>query len=226
VTTVEPQPEVLAIPLPEVRPMLRGALHAGMAAAAPFVLLTMLLIADSPRAYVGAAILGASLCALYTTSASYHLGPWRGWARGLMKRLDHAMIFALIAGTYTPFCLIVLGNAWGISLLSVVWSLAGAGMLLTIAWPHAPRWLGVSLYVALGWIALVAAWEIPQHLTSTELSLLVLGGLLYTAGGIVYALRRPNPSPRYFGFHEVFHALVIAGSLVHVALIAIYILPS
>jgi hemolysin III len=143
-----------------------------------------------------------------------------------MKRLDHAMIFALIAGTYTPFCLIVLGNAWGISLLSVVWSLAGAGMLLTIAWPHAPRWLGVSLYVALGWIALVAAWEIPQHLTSTELSLLVLGGLLYTAGGIVYALRRPNPSPRYFGFHEVFHALVIAGSLVHVALIAIYILPS
>jgi hemolysin III len=224
--TMQTQSDTGASAQVDVRPLLRGALHAGMAIAAPFLLVWLLIIADTPSAYVGASIFAATLCALYTTSATYHLGPWRGWARGLMKRLDHSMIFALIAGTYTPFCLIVLGTGWGVTMLAIVWTLAGLGILMTIAWPHAPRWLSVGLYMALGWVALIAAWEIPQLLTPIELSLLMLGGVLYSVGGLIYAMKWPDPSPRYFGYHEVFHVFVIAGSLVHFALIAIYIVPS
>jgi hemolysin III len=205
---------------------MRGTLHAAMAAFAPFGLVLLLWIADSPRAYVGAAICGASLIALYTTSASYHLAPWPQNWRGIMKRLDHSMIFALIAGTYTPFCLVVLGNGWGITMLALVWSFAGMGMLLKIVWPSAPRWLGVGLYLALGWLALIPAAELATRMHAGAIAVLLFGGLLYTAGGIVYATRRPNPLPRVFGFHEVFHALVIAGTLVHFSLIAVYVLPS
>jgi hemolysin III len=205
---------------------MRGTLHATMAAFAPFGLVLLLLIADSPRAYVGAAICGASLIALYTTSASYHLAPWPQSWHGIMKRLDHSMIFALIAGTYTPFCLVVLGNGWGITMLALVWSFAGVGMLLKIAWPSAPRWLSVGLYMGLGWLAVIPAAELATRMHAGAIVVLLFGGLLYTAGGVVYAMKRPNPLPRVFGFHEVFHALVIAGTLVHFSLIAVYVLPS
>jgi hemolysin III len=166
------------------------------------------------------------LIALYTTSATYHLVPWRASWRGVMKRLDHSMIFALIAGTYTPFCLIVLEGAWGITMLALVWSFAGAGMLLKIVWPTAPRWLSVGLYMGLGWIALIPAAEVVTHMHYGAILVLLAGGLLYSAGGVVYAMKRPNPFPRVFGFHEVFHLFVIAGSVVHFSLIAVYVLPS
>jgi hemolysin III len=205
---------------------MRGTLHAAMAVAAPFLLVALILSADSPRAYVGASIFAASLCALYTTSATYHLGPWRGWVRGLMLRMDHSMIFALIAGTYTPFCLLVLDNAWGITMLSVVWALAGGGVLLKVLWPTAPRWLGVALYLSLGWVGIVAAGQLTARLSGLEIALLMAGGAFYSVGSVVYALRRPNPAPRFFGYHEVFHSFVIAGSLIHFALLAVYILPS
>jgi hemolysin III len=136
------------------------------------------------------------------------------------------MIFALIAGTYTPFCLIVLGNGWGITMLALVWSFAGIGMLLKIAWPSAPRWLSVGLYLGLGWLAVIPAAELAARMHAGAIAVLLLGGLLYTAGGFVYAMKRPNPLPRVFGFHEVFHALVIAGTIVHFSLIAVYVLPS
>jgi hemolysin III len=197
-----------------------------MAALAPFGLVLLLLIAHSPRGYVGASIFAASLIALYTTSASYHLIPWRGALRGLMKRLDHSMIFALIAGTYTPFCLVVLGNGWGITMLALAWSLAGAGMLLKSAWPGAPRWLSVGLYLGLGWLALVPAVELAGRMHGGAIATLLAGGVLYSVGGAVYALRRPDPFPRIFGYHEIFHALVIAGTLLHFVLIAVYVLPS
>lgn len=210
----------------DVRPIMRGTMHATMAVLAPFALVLMLLIADSPRAYVGATICGVTLIALYTTSASYHLAPWPQNWRGIVKRIDHSMIFALIAGTYTPFCLIVLGNGWGITMLSLVWSFAGAGMLLKIAWPSSPRWLGVGLYLAVGWLALIPAAELATRMHAGAIAVLVLGGVLYSLGGVVYAVGRPNPLPRVFGYHEVFHALVIAGTLVHFGLIAGYVLPS
>ena len=211
-----------AATLQSERPALRGVLHliaAGLAVAGTALLL---LVADSPSGYVGGALFGASLMLLYGTSASYHGFPWRASWRHNVKRVDHAMIFILIAGTYTPFCLDV-RLAWGISLLAVVWSLAGAGALLKLVWPDGPRWLSVALYVGLGWIALAGASEVLARYSATPVTLLLLGGALYTIGGIVYALQRPDPWPRIFGYHEVFHAFVVAGSAVHYAAVAAYV---
>jgi hemolysin III len=164
------------------------------------------------------------LIVLYTTSASYHLAPWPDRGRAVIMRLDHAMIFALIAGTYTPFCLLVLGNAWGVTMLSVVWVLAGLGMLMKLAWPKAPRRLSVALYLALGWVGLTAASEVVGAMPAASLALLVAGGLSYSAGALVYATRRPDPWPSLFGFHEVFHALVVLGTALHLATIAAFVL--
>ena len=208
------------------RPLLRGTFHLGAAFAAAAGAVLLLLLADSASAYVGGAVFAASLIALYATSAAYHRIRWRPRLRGLIRRLDHAMIFTLIAGTYTPFCLAVLDTAWGISILSVVWGLAGAGVAMKLVWPNAPRWLSVLLYLAVGWLALVATTELLAWFTLAPLALLLLGGLMYTLGGIVYAAGRPNPFPRVFGYHEVFHALVIAGSVLHFALVALYVVPA
>lgn len=206
------------------KPLFRGVLHLIVAVIAPAGLVMLLLLAGSPRAYVGASVYGTCIMLLYTSSANYHLAPWSRRWNGAMKRLDHAMIFLLIAGSYTPFCLIVLGDAWGIPMLSVVWSFAGLGVLVKLAWPYAPRWLSTGLYLALGWVGVVAAAPVARSLDIAPLVLLAAGGLLYTAGAIVYALRRPDPFPRIFGFHEVFHALVIAGSAVHFTLIAVWLM--
>ena len=175
----------------------------------------MLLLAHNPRGYVGASVFGASLITAYGTSALYHRLPWGRRMFGLMRRFDHAMIFFLIAGTYTPFCLLALNNAWGITLLSVTASIAGLGALTQIAWLNAPRWLSVSLYLATGWVALVAASQILQRLDFAPLTLLLIGGVAYSVGAIAYATKRPNPWPRIFGYHEVFHSFTIAGSLAH-----------
>ncbi|HXF52289.1 MAG TPA: hemolysin III family protein [Dehalococcoidia bacterium] len=207
------------------RPLLRGALHAVAAALAGAGAAALLLIAASPRAYVGAAIFASSLALLYSTSAIYHRVTWRPALRRIVKRVDHAMIFVLIAGTYTPFCLLVLSDAWGITMLSVVWGVAGAGMLLKVAWPEAPRWLSVPLYLVVGWLAVVAAPQLLDRLSGAPIAMLLTGGVLYSLGGVVYAVERPNPWPRVFGYHEVFHALVVAGSAVHYALVAAYLLP-
>jgi hemolysin III len=140
-----------------------------------------------------------------------------------MKRIDHSMIFALIAGTYTPFCLLVVGDAWGISLLSIVWTFAGLGMLMKIAWPNAPRWLSVALYLGLGWVGIVAAAPVVSNLGLAGSLTLLFGGLLYSVGAVCYAKRWPDLAPRWFGYHEVFHVFVIAGSITHFALIAAYV---
>lgn len=206
------------------RPLMRGVLHLCVALAAPFGMALLLMLANSPRRYVGAAIFSTSLLLLYASSANYHLAPWRDRFDRVWKRVDHAMIFVLIAGTYTPFCLVVLGNAWGISMLSVVWSLAGVGVLLKTIWPDAPRWLSVGLYLALGWIVVVPAVQVIGRVPAPALLLLFAGGLSYTVGGLVYARKRPDPWPRVFGYHEVFHALVILGSAIHFAVIAAWVM--
>jgi hemolysin III len=208
------------------RPLLRGHFHLVAALAAVVGLVALVLLADSVRAYVGGAIFAASLILVYVTSGTYHTITWGRRMHSLMKRLDHAMIFVLIAGTYTPFCLIVLNDAWGISMLSVIWGLAGAGAILKLVWPGAPRWLSVTLYASAGWLGVVAAVPLSQWFALAPLVLLVLGGVSYTLGGVIYALRRPNPFPRVFGYHELFHLLVIAGSALHFSLVAIYLMPA
>ncbi len=217
--------EAQAVSPVEERPALRGWLHLFAALAVTVGAVLLLLLADSARAYVGGAIFAASLFLLYGTSATYHRVHWRPAARRIVKRLDHAMIFVLIGGTYTPLCLHV-SLAWGIPMLSVVWGIAGAGIVLKLLRPDAPKWLSVTLYVALGWLALVAATEVVSSFSLAPLLMLALGGALYTVGGIVYAVGRPNPFPRVFGYHEVFHAFVVAGSALHFSLVAVYVLPS
>ncbi len=206
------------------RPLLRGAFHLAAALLAPFGLVLLLLRADSPRAYVGAAIFGGSLIACFTVSATYHMLPWSDLGRNIMKRFDHAMIFALIAGTYTPFCLLVLDNSWGIPILAVVWSLAGIGMLVKLAWPSAPRWLSVGAYLAVGWLAVVASVPIVSGLALAPLLLLIAGGLMYSVGALIYATRRPDPFPRVFGYHEIFHVLVVGAGSIHFSLVAVYLM--
>lgn len=206
------------------RPLLRGWFHLYAAIAAIAGAVLLVLLANSPRAYVGAAIFGASLILLYTTSAAYHRITWSPRLRGIVRRLDHSMIFALIAGTYTPISLLVLNTAWWISVLSVVWGIAAAGILLKVILPGAPKWLSVTLYAIVGWLALVTLPQLLAWFTIGSLALLLLGGVLYTLGGVVYAAGKPNPYPRWFGYHEVFHVLVIAGSVLHYSLVAIYLL--
>jgi hemolysin III len=205
------------------RPVLRGVSHLVAAILAPFALVVLLLVAASPRAYVGGTIFGSALILLFGTSAAYHLLPWRP-VKAVLKRVDHATIFVFIAATYTPFCLNVLGDAWGIPLLAAVWSCAVLGAALKVAWPEAPRWLGVGLYLGVGWLAVVVAWPFAQRAPEV-LPGLVTAGILFSLGSLVYALRRPDPFPRVFGYHEIFHLLVIAGVAISYGLIAGYVLP-
>lgn len=206
------------------KPLLRGYFHLGAAFMAAVGLVVLVLLADSAEAYVGGVVFATSLIALYTTSATYHTIPWGTRMRGVMKRLDHSMIFILIAGSYTPFCLLAASTTWGIAILAIVWSVAACGVAMKMVWPGAPRWLGVSLYVATGWIAVVAATEIAEWFALAPLALLAGGGLLYTLGGVIYATRRPDPFPAVFGYHEVFHVLVIGGSIMHFTLVAGYLM--
>lgn len=205
------------------RPALRGVLHLGTAVAATAGAVWLLLLASSPTDYVGAAVFGTSLILLYWTSAGYHRITWGPVMRRVVKRLDHAMIYVLIAGTYTPLTLQI-SPAWWIPMLSVIWGLAGAGALMKAVWLDAPRWLTVTLYVGLGWVGVVAVTEIVGEFPVSFLTLLGVGGLFYTLGGVVYALRRPDPWPRVFGYHEIFHSMVVAGSALHFSLVAGYVL--
>ena len=212
--------------LDERRPLLRGYFHVAAALAAVVGWVVLVVLADTPRAYVGGAIFAVSLIALYTISGTYHTITWGRRAHAVLKRMDHAMIFVLIAGTYTPFCLLAASDAWGLSLLAVVWSIAGMGIALKLVWPGTPRWLGVGLYLATGWVGLVAVTELADWFALIPLLLLAGGGLLYSAGGVIFALRRPDPFPGVFGYHEVFHLLVIAGSILHYSLIAGYLMTA
>ena len=208
------------------RPVLRGYLHLASAIVAPFALLLLLAIADSPRGVVGGAIFGASLIILYSTSASYHIPPWGSRMRHLMSRLDRSVIFVFIAGTYTPFTLNLMSNAWGIPVLSVVSSLALVGFIVSLAAPMPPRWVRVGLYLALGWTGVFATTELIRTLPGEAFALLVLSGVLFSVGGVMYAARRPDPFPRVFGYHEVFHTLQVTATVVIYAVVAIYVLGS
>ena len=207
------------------RPLLRGYLHLASAIVAPFALLLLVLIADSPRGMVGGAIFGASLVVLYWTSASYHVLASRRF-RSFMSRLDRSVIFIFIAGAYTPFALNLMSNAWGIPLLSVVGGLAVVGVVTTLVAPAAARWTRVGLYLVLGWIGIAGITELVRTLPGEALALMVLGGVLFSMGGATYAARRPDPFPRVFGYHEMFHTLQVAATVVFYLVVAIYVVRS
>ena len=201
--------------LVEVKPKLRGWLHA---ATAPLTLAAgIVLIALSPDSAtrIGSAIFAASALVLFTVSAVYHRGTWspRTWA--FLRRFDHANIFLLIAGSYTPFTLLLLEGRDRTVLLTVVWVGAAFGVLFRIFWAGAPRWLYTPIYIGLGWAAVFYFSAFVENAGTAVLTLMVVGGGLYTLGGLVYGLKRPNPSPSWFGFHEVFHTLTIAAFVTH-----------
>ena len=206
----------------EVKPKLRGWLHL---ITAPLTLAAgIVLIALSPTAStrVGSALFAGTALVLFTVSAIYHRGNWspRVWA--FLRRFDHSNIFLLIAGSYTPFTLMLLEGRQRVVLLSVIWGGAILGVLFRIFWTSAPRWLYVPIYLALGWAAVfflpafaAGADRLGVGVGTTVLALVITGGALYTLGGIVYGLKRPDPFPAWFGFHEVFHTLVVAAFAVH-----------
>lgn len=162
----------------------------------------------------------AGLAGLLGVSALYHRPHWSIDKRKWMRRLDHSMIFVLIASTFTPVCLLVLSPATGIKLLGLTWIVALAGVLQTLVWTKMPKWLASFLYVGFGWMIVPHLAELRSALGSETLTMLFWGGVSYTVGAIIYALKRPNPSPRIFGYHEIFHALVILGAVFHFIMVA------
>ena len=160
-------------------------------------------------------IFGFSLIALYSASTLYHLLQLSPAGIARLRRVDHMMIFVLIAGTYTPFCLLALGGAWRAGLLILVWGLALCGILLKLSWMAAPRWLSVALYLGMGWVAVIAAPALLQAMPPVGIAWVLGGGLVYSAGAVVYGLRQPDLVPGVFGFHELWHLFVVAGSACH-----------
>ena len=215
-----------AQPPVRLRPRLRGVSHQYAFFASLITGTVLVAAAPTGRAVLAAAVYGVSVSAVFGVSALYHRVTWspRGYRR--MKRLDHAMIFVLIAGTFTPFGVLTLSGALAAVVLTVVWSGAAAGIVLKLAWIDAPRWLSAALYVALGWVGVAAVPELLVRMGWMATGLLLLGGLLYSAGALIYALRRPNPAPGVFGYHEVFHALVIAAALAQYAVVVFFVLPT
>jgi hemolysin III len=170
-------------------------------------------------------IFGLSLVALYSASTLYHLLVLSPAGVARLRQVDHMMIFVLIAGTYTPFCLLALDGAWRVGLLALVWSLAMCGILFKLFWIGAPRWLSVALYLGMGWVAVIAAPALFQAVPPRGMAWVLGGGLVYSVGAIVYGLRRPNLVPGVFGFHELWHLFVVAGSACHFWAVLHYVAP-
>ena len=215
---VAPNPTVL------LKPRMRGVLHQWAFFVSLGMGLLLILAASGQREVAATAIYAGSVAGLLGTSALYHRVNWsRAGARRWMRRADHAMIFVLIAGTYTPFALLVMDDPLATAILIAVWSGAAAGIILQFAWIDAPRWLSVLVYMLLGWVAIATVPDLLEGLGLTATLLVATGGLLYTVGALVYALRRPDPAPAIFGFHEIFHALVIAAAALQYAVIAFWV---
>jgi hemolysin III len=200
---------------PEAKPLMRGWLHAGMFPAVVVAGLALMAFTDSAEARIACGVYILTACLLFGISAVYHRGTWGPRGEAILRRLDHANIFLIIAGTYTPLTVILLPPSTGRTLLWAVWLAAAAGIAFRVFWVGAPRWLYTPCYIAMGW---AAVFFLPDFLRTGGIAVLVLvvvGGLLYSAGGVIYGIKRPNPSPRFFGFHEVFHSLTLAAFVAH-----------
>ncbi|HEX6291311.1 MAG TPA: hemolysin III family protein [Herpetosiphonaceae bacterium] len=210
----------------ERKPLLRGWSHALAALAA--VVVTIILLIETHTdllRFLSLLIFGLSMIWLYLGSAVYHIGRWQGRRHQVLRALDHANIFLLIAGTYTPICVNVLTGSLRITVLTLVWTVGLTGALATVLMLRLPRWVSTALYLGMGWVSLIALPQLVQLLPWQAITMLVAGGVLYSIGAVIYALKRPNPLPRIFGFHEIFHLFTIAGGAAFVALIWIWVVP-
>jgi hemolysin III len=212
-----------AIPEAAGTPRLRGVSHewafyGSIAAAAPLVA-----VANGAAGRVAAAVFAAGTATMFGVSALYNRVDWAPAARRWMRRIDHCGIYLMIAGSYTPYGLLVLDGAWRLAVLAVVWSGVAAAIALRLAWADAPGWVTAAVAVALGWVSVIALPKAFDVLPIAGMVLLLAGGVLYTTGAAVYVLRRPDPVPAVFGFHEVFHALVVAAVACHYATVLLFL---
>jgi hemolysin III len=209
------------------KPRLRGVSHEWAFFVSLVAGSVLVAAAPTPRARLAVAVYAVSLSALLGVSALYHRVDWRRpEIRRWVRRLDHSMIFLLIAGTVTPFALLVMSGALADALLIAVWAGAVAGIVVELIWVDAPKWVSTIVYLAVGWIGLLGFPAIVVAAGVGAGALIAAGGVLYTAGAVIYARQRPDPNPAVFGYHEIFHVLVLAAATAHFAAIAIYALPS
>jgi hemolysin III len=208
------------------KPLLRGWFHAFAAVGAVLVTVGLLMqTLDDALRFISLLTFGLSMVELYSISAIYHIGRWQGRCRTVFRSLDHANIFVMIAGTYTPICVNVLSGWMRVGTLVLIWSLALAGAASAVFTLRLPRWFSTALYLGMGWAALIPLPHLLQLLPWQPIALLFTGGVLYSIGAVVYGLKWPNPFPRIFGFHEIFHLFVIAGCAAFVAAIWIWVVP-
>lgn len=198
----------------EVKPTWRGWIHTGTFPLAIAAGIVLIVLADGPAAKWSSAVFMATSMLLFGISALYHRFNWKPKTKVMLKRFDHANIFLLIAGTYTPLAVLALPPAKGVPLLIMVWTGALLGIFFRVFWVHAPRWLYVALYILLGWAAMMYIVDLFQA-NAAMMVLVVVGGLAYTAGAIIYAMKKPNPIPGVFGFHEIFHTLTVVAFMCH-----------
>jgi hemolysin III len=207
------------------RPRLRGVFHQYAFFVAAVACGALVVAAPTGRARVAVIVYAVGLCGLLGVSALYHRVTWSAAARRWMRRLDHSMIFVLVAATYTPFALLVFTRPFATVILLVAWSTALAGIVLSLVWIDAPKPVTAVVYVALGWVAVATMPQLVEHAGVAATMLIVAGGALYTLGAVVYARRRPDPRPTVFGYHEVFHLLVIGAAAAHFLAVAVYAVP-
>ncbi|MBT2690111.1 hemolysin III family protein [Bacillus sp. ISL-47] len=211
-----------------IREPINGLTHLAGAILSFVGLLAMVIKASlttsSPLSIAAVTIFGISLILLYSASATYHMVVGKDRVIAFLRKLDHSMIFVLIAGSYTPFCLITLNGVTGWVLFSIVSAVAAAGILFKMVWFNCPRWLSTALYIAMGWIIVFAFSPLSETLSFAGVSLLLLGGILYTVGGVIYAVKPKFLEFKHLGFHEIFHIFIMMGSMAHFLCVFMYVL--
>jgi hemolysin III len=205
------------------KPRLRGVSHQIAFVAAVGLGIALIVTTHGGRPRIAAAVFAASVAAMFGASALYHRITWSPARRRVMRRLDHAMVYGLIAGTYTPFGLLVLHGSWRIVVLAIVWTGAAAAVVLKLVWIDGPKWLGAVIGIALGWVGVVVSPQLVEAVGASGMGLLLGGGVAYTVGAVVYAIRKPDPIPAVFGYHEIVHALVVAAVGLQYSVVAFYV---
>ena len=205
----------------QVKPKLRGWLHAGMAPLALAAGIVLVVLAPTTAGVVGGAVFLAASVLLFGTSGLYHRFYWGARGEAVLRRMDHANIYVFIAATYTPLALLLLDGGSRVALLVMIWTSALGGLLFRTLWLSAPRWLYTALYLLMAWAAVGWMGAFYRAGGTAVVTLILVGGLFYTGGAVVYGRKRPDPSPRWFGFHEIFHACTIAGFVCHYVAISL-----